>query len=194
MSCEAWEKEILLAQSGELPLPRAARLKEHLAGCPACAAFSKDSGALLLAAREHAACREPDARLVANIVNRARQAAPPRPILFRRPVQQALAYAALLLLALGAWMLVWDTEGPQNRVEEIGSLVAAVTEHDFEVREEETPAAREAELRALARQLLLMQGMSVDGLFSGEPDQGPDPDAADAPTASRDRSNAAYPA
>ena len=160
-NCDRIRQWLLLAASGELPSRHRRRMEEHVASCEDCRAFASllgpadaagaclpDSGpsdrvlhAIRVAAQEHCAARTP-------------VAAP-----WSRPPILALALAASLVVSLAGWFLV-GREGRAERIHTMKSAITMVVAADSQ--EVATTDAERPDLRALARQLLAMEGLSLE--------------------------------
>ena len=179
MNCETWQQKILLAQSGELSGRESRALEEHLAACPSCRAYSESLKRLTSAAREPSGIEMPGAAAMAQIRRAAEQRAGSRLLAFPAPAIRALALAAAVAAVVAGWMLLPSNHQSQ-RIEEIHTIMAMVSEDD--AGETAGPGQDEtrADLRALARQLLVLEGLAVEDFSNGdlmETDAEPQPTA-----------------
>lgn len=93
MSCRGLRDRLTRTPAGQV----AARDREHVRGCPPCAAFAQRLEAARSALREHRAAVEPDAGFAARVAARAME--PP-------PAEVALGWAALRVLPVAVALLV----------------------------------------------------------------------------------------
>ena len=174
MTCTEFRNDILLEHAGELPAGRKERLAEHVAGCAECRAWRDGLPGMLANASESLRRGEPDAWVMARIRAAAEERAARHPSVFRRPAGRVLAAAALLLIAVGVYVL--RPRAPSHsRVDEVHAMLAVVAGN--EALQVEPLAAEDAEalsvggmeretgqaaLRSLARQLLIMEGLAIE--------------------------------
>ncbi|MBA4386837.1 MAG: hypothetical protein C0404_02580 [Verrucomicrobia bacterium] len=181
MKCKETEPLILLAESGELPAADREALEAHLKTCAQCAEYRLYVAGLTGLAKKALPAGEPSDLLVGRIMAEARSHAAPRVTSFRRPVLQILAYAAALAVAAGVWLMFKPAEngnGRAKRIDHARAIVAMVT--DQEVKNG-LPAATAGDhdraLKALADQLLRMEGLSVEPIDQDLSSYGIDPEA-----------------
>ncbi|MFC1452823.1 hypothetical protein ACFLSJ_05700 [Verrucomicrobiota bacterium] len=162
MKCETAERDILLAGTGELRGSGRDELESHLESCPRCRQYRQGVFHLGTAAREHLRAEGPDRSVLAAIRAAAEERHTGRVFFPGWPVARTLAYAAALALLVGVGVSLL----PEPRTDRIGAI------HDIMVmvsEEEDSGAEREAPdeptLRALADQLLIMEGLAEDDLF-----------------------------
>lgn len=178
MNCKEAQNSILLAGSNELPANRVQELEGHLAGCAACSAFSDSVRGVLLAVHKSLPGGEPSVKAMAAIRAEAAARTPERSGLIKLPRRAVewLAYAAGILLIVGGWMVLkpamMDRAGRILEVSALASLVtgelSAVGVHPPAL---ETKKPDDHELKILARELLLMEGLAADEVVELE---GPD--------------------
>jgi hypothetical protein len=185
MTCEKREQQILLAEAGELRGSSLAELHTHLAVCEQCRAYRETVRLIEAAGRDALPVGSPGPAAMARVRAAAEAGrGPVRLVLFRYPVLQSLAYAAVLCLLLGAWFLL-PREARLMRIERVSTIAALVQEDYSEAEAGNQPDTEVAKLRALASELLEIQGFAADELYGGEALTLPgEPD----PTASRGRS------
>jgi len=191
MACEKIQQQILLRESWELSAVDRSELDDHLARCPGCRSYEQESRELMRLADTALPRGEPNAW----VMTRIRAAAEERCVAGRHllywPAARILAAAALLAILVGGglWMIPGDNQ--KSRVMEMSALMAVVaSEETLQVSPldaDETKAlstggvedGRRASLRALAQQLLIMEGMAVDRqeeTWANSP-EGPEPTA-----------------
>jgi len=83
----------------------------------------------------------------------------------RRPALRLLAYAACLAVALGIWFRV-PARVPADPVQETRAILASISEDVYDSRTNESAEDETDELRALARELLIMEGLAADDVGS----------------------------
>lgn len=191
------EQRLLLAESGELLPEDVAALERELAADARAAAQREELRRLLSAA----AAALPSGRPSAPVLARVHAAAAATPVggrglrILPRPVfLQVLAYAAALVVALSAWLVVGMRGGAPDRIAEMHALVVVAGEND--VATELGLAAdsdADASLRALASQLLALEGMTPEeaGTADAGDDEEATPAGAPSPTALQPRSTVA---
>lgn len=192
MTCSEFEKHLLLAESGELSTSLQPRLAAHLAHCPQCRAFQADMQAL-----RRAACpalsdapEGPAEPVMQSIRGAAGAHLRERNGLQSRFTQVLLAMAAGLIVLMGIWHMTarvpverTPTDLHTARIAEWSSLLAALMEtEDPDAENEEAPHAY-SDLQSLARQLLILQDMSIE--IPDELAEGATPAEAHQPTTLR---------
>lgn len=197
MNCKEAEQAILLAETLELSGRKLRELESHLSACALCTQYQQSARQIMASAREALPTGEPSALVTARI-RAAAAAAAAKPAstlaLFRQPIVQALAYAAAVALVAGAWLWLSFSRHPATSINEFRAIMALVSETTPAAVEARDDSPREQELRALARELLLMEGLT--GGETGETESeatGPTSDAEPAPTVLRSRSIVVYP-
>jgi predicted anti-sigma-YlaC factor YlaD len=164
MNCEKWQHKLLLAESGELPEDDRADLEAHLAGCRTCREFPDASAALAAAVRPLLRRDAPSPAAIASICEAA-AAATRRPLLLRPLVLRFAAAAAALVVAAGGWLFLRpDAEQHADGIHHVGLIVTMVSEQHADGAN--VPAAsasdNDTRLKALARELLRMEGLATD--------------------------------
>lgn len=164
MNCERWQHKLLLAESGELPEGDRPALDAHIAGCPACREFRDASAALAVAVRPVLRRDAPSPATIAAIREEAATAAR-RPMLLRPLVLRFTAAAAALVLVAGGWLFLRpDAEPRTDGIHHVGLIVTMVSEQHANGANVPAASASDTDtrLRALARELLRMEGLAVD--------------------------------
>ena len=179
MKCVEWKDGILLADSGELDDAALQALEEHLSGCDDCRDFSDNTARTMAAARRALCGEQPASATVARILERAgtwKRKGFPDIIVFPIPVVRIAACAAVLAVVAGGWFLLSPADD-EPRVGELRALVAMVSE-EVEEDYEYADGRDNGELQALARELLIMEGLSVeDSLYEESSQEEPAPTA-----------------
>jgi hypothetical protein len=113
----------------------------------------------------------------------------------RRPLLQVLAYAAALAVLVGGWLLFSSPRQPQSSpINEFIALMAVASENLPPIVEAQDDSRREQELRALGRELLIMEGLGEEEWNeSGIEEAFPTADEEPSPTALQSRSIASFP-
>jgi hypothetical protein len=181
------EKELLLEASGELSPQAREELTAHLAGCERCRRAREELGALARLSGAALKAGEPGPFAMTRI-RAAAEARVNRPLTFRVPALQALACAAALALAVGVWFMVAGN-GRRDRIGHVNEILAVAAE-DVAATDAIGGGDEDAELRALARQLLEMEGLAADDY---DEDAWLTPDEAPLPTALQWRNTSASP-
>ncbi|MCF7839099.1 MAG: zf-HC2 domain-containing protein [Candidatus Marinimicrobia bacterium] len=147
-TCATWERDILLAQTGELSAARAAALTRHVATCPACRAFGVESAALC---RRVQAVGAPPPSLPAATWARLRAVQPePSAAYWSGRLfgpRLTWAAAAALLLALGLWWIRPQPGVPVRSADGAAQAVLVLTllSADWEAQAAELEATLEAD-------------------------------------------------
>jgi anti-sigma factor RsiW len=178
MKCEEAQLKILLADSGELPPLEAAELEPHLSSCADCRQYRANAIGIISCARNNLVADGPSRAALARIRVAAGEHAPGRIVEFRFTAMRILAYAAALAVMLGSWFMVSKTESPASRAshsvmtanahsEQIGhinTIVAALSKEGYhqDVEEQQGESAKKPDIRELARQLLIMEGLAAE--------------------------------
>jgi anti-sigma factor RsiW len=169
MNCNRWQRQILLAQSGELADGDRQPLDAHLDACPECRAFRDASVEAISLARP--ALRvdvERDVNLAPIREEAARVASSGVLIRLVRPVYaQVMACAAALLLAAGVWFMMPGrvASNAADPIHNVGTLLSMVSDAHGGVVAVPTQGSEDARLRALAQELLRMEGLSADDML-----------------------------
>ena len=187
MNCNDTEKQLLLAASGELAAGKQEALTRHLEDCEACRAVRDQLQALTARLETALKTGEPGAFVMTRI-RAAAERRVHRPLIFRSPSLQVLAYAAALAVVVGGWFMV-SGNGRLDRIDQVNTLLVMASDEGTEVVGAEG-VGEDAELRALARQLLEMEGLAADEY---DEEAWFTPDEALPPTAFRGRSTPASP-
>jgi anti-sigma factor RsiW len=161
MNESAWEREILLAESGELTARRAERLERHLAECAACRDYRARMRAIAAEAEHAFAGREPAAETLARVRKAVAVRPASRVLAFPPGAVRALAYAATLALLLGGWFLATSLRR-EGRIGTLNAAVIMVAEADAMNDAEVDEGAPAEPLRALAQDLLRLEGLADD--------------------------------
>jgi hypothetical protein len=161
------ERKILLAQSGELAPAEKAELELLLAQSDENMALREELDNLFLQAQNALVSAEPSPGIVSRILSEAREPAGRNRILFTRPAVRLAACAAALALAVTGWFALVPDEEQPDQVSQLQVLVAMVSEEDVQ-DEAVTGEMEEERVRALARQLLIMEGFGTEEVFSEE--------------------------
>ncbi len=188
MNTDEIKRKILLAESGELSAHDTVKLEKQLGSDAEARQYRADTRRMTKVAREALPTGVPGPAAMARIRKAAGRHAAPRPLIFR-PAVQVLAYAAALALVVSGWFaLAPATRTQADRIAEMHTILEMVAEDELPALEVQATGEEDAQLAALARQLLIMQGLSGDDLEEIEylPDELPTTD-------SQSRSSAAPP-
>lgn len=172
------EKLILLDQSGELSPREKSRLEQALKSSAAGRDFQRTLNGLVqpsAPAEPGETARSAAARLAAKAAA-DKQAGVTIP--FPRPMAAVAACAALALILAGIWTRL--STGPSSdrepdRLDRLQTIIAIFSEQDIEFVGGEVASDRER-LRAVAQDLLMMEGLTLDEVrWEEEPETEPDP-------------------
>jgi len=128
---------------------------------------------LVLAAEKTLPDGEPSAAVLARIQSAAAERANERVIAFPRPMMIGIACAAASVLLMGGWFL-FPRDGRAQRISDIHVILAMVAEEEAVGEPYEVAAEGKEDLRVLAYQLLLIEGMveeestGIDGAIPDE--------------------------
>ena len=162
MKCRSAQRYILLAQSDELPASKQYKLEAHLAKCEVCAEYEAEARRILEVAAEELPSGEPGTAVLGSIRMAAGERASKGVVVFPLPIREVLAYAAVLLFLLagaGAYLARVRQQTSDSQIAHVGIIVELLSE---EVITEKTDS------RALARQLLRMEGLLIDDFATDE--------------------------
>lgn len=165
MNDNSKERDILLAETNELPPARMLRLQRMLASDTKAAAFQRDLRRIAEAARAASRPQRPSSRVEAAIVAEAvrHHERAPRRLIFPRPAIGLAACAAGLALVVSGWFAFSPTTTPGDPVAEIQTILAMLDADSIETGSLPRDAAANGErLRAVARQLLTVQGLDSE--------------------------------
>lgn len=161
------ERKILLAQSGELAPAEKAELEQLLAESDENMAIKEELDDLLLQAQGAFVSAEPSPEIISNILSEARESAGRHRAFFTRPAVRLVACAAALTVAFTGWFAMLPGKEEPDQVGQLQALVAMVS--DEEIQENAATGELEEErIRALARQLLIMEGFTTEEIVSEE--------------------------
>lgn len=204
---ERWEAQALLAESGELSAEARAALEQALAADPVLARLAAENRALMARARAVLPGGVPPAAVREQIRAEAlrRQGRRGWRLLSLPAFRHAVACAAVLTIAVSAWLMrvprpeeTPQMQGSAPRVGEMHALVNALRDNGAD-NVSATPVDaedHEQALRALARELLAMEGLTLEGERDADEvgDWEPTAGASPLPTTSPPRSTPAPPA
>jgi hypothetical protein len=170
MNCDEVQRRILLARSFELPYDAERSLDNHIDGCEECRAYRDDMQAIVSAARIALPHGHPSAATLSNIRAKATdQLNRPAVIAFPGIAVRVLAYAAAVVIAVASWQLMSPAvTTPVDSENNIGAILACLQEDSYAETEDYSETSNGSELDELARQLLMMEGLSVDQLTEAE--------------------------
>ena len=167
MNCNRRQRQILLAQSGELSERDRAALDAHLAACSECQAFMTEAADVAALARP--ALRTGEARHagIEPIRDEAsRLASAGTLIRFVRPFYaQIAACAAALFLAAGVWIMLPSPRATTDPIHDVGALMSMVSEAHDGVVSVPANGTESSRLQALAGELLRMEGLAPDDML-----------------------------
>lgn len=155
MITEAMEREILLAESGEIDAGRLAALEAAVAASPEAQAYRARARRLTAAAAAQPA-DGPSEFVMARIVAEARAHRERRAWRFPLPAVRLAACAAALALVAGGVWVARDGRSAADTVGDLQTIVAMVSPHAY--NPDAGAAAEQERLRELARHLLIMEG------------------------------------
>lgn len=164
MNCEQYKQHVLLSESGELEKADMDALSRHLAGCAECRAYKADSRRIASATRRVMAAHAPSGA-VKTALQKAAEHQSLRDARFsiRFPALQVLAYAAAILVVVGGWLMWTGGPGVKNgtSVEHIQIVLNSLS-HGAPSPEIQNKGKTDEALRHVARQLLAMEGLTLD--------------------------------
>jgi hypothetical protein len=168
MNCTTYRNDILLTESGELPANRRGALSAHLASCSECRAFAEISRVLSTSAREGLPQETPHPSVMVAI--RAAAEARGRGQLLWLPtrvVRLTACAAALALIAGSAWFAAVPRQ-KASRLAALSTMVTMVAESTMGDAPTMTDVDDDRDLKAVARQLLEMEGFRVDDMIDDD--------------------------
>ena len=175
MNCESAQQGILLHHTGELSTGQEHELLNHLEKCEACRQYKTGMERISALAKKALPTPEPSRETIERILAAGSRAAGRNPpLLFRFPTALRLAAAAgFLLLAAGYCLLVFarertDVASHHLRVTQISTIMTMVTEEEEMESAAASNGATKPDIRALARQILLVEGLAAEELTENE--------------------------
>lgn len=181
MNRDYMEKRILLAESGELPEKGVAELHATMEERDDVRRWRDDVRRISAAARE-ALPRSGPSPAVISAIRSAAEARAGRRLVFSPPAVHALAWAATLAVLLGGWLFV-ASNGDLNHIRDINAIAVMISDTQTTAVAGGNGKEKDRELRALARQLLIMEGFSMDDVeLADETDVSPLEEEALSPT------------
>jgi len=169
MNCTTYRNEILLADSGELTPARREALLAHLESCPECDAFARASHGLSELARVHLPQDAPHPSVMVAIRAAAETRGRGKLLWFPTRAVRLAACAAVLALVVGsAWYAAVPRQRHASRVAALSTVVTMVAESTMDDTAAMMTVDDDQDLKAVARQLLEMEGFRVDDLFDDE--------------------------
>lgn len=170
MNCEKAQLSILLADSGELSDTERMELDGHLVSCPACQDYGR-SVSVLTGAGKSLPSEGPGPFVMARIRNAAAEhvAHPGIARFFHGALPRVAACAAGLAILASVWVIMNSAKPatPTDHVGQLGTLVALASEDDAPALDRTSTENKEQQIRALAEDLLLLQGFGTDTVENG---------------------------
>ena len=187
MNNDEIQKMILLDQSGELSEARKRELKNILSLNPDASAYRNVLLNVVDQARDSLDADGPSPEVIKAIAEAGEaRVAPQHTLFFPRIAIHALSYAAVLAVMIGGWFLfAIDDRG--KRILEMQSLMVAVNIEELSQEDSVSGHEDERDLKSLARQLLIMEGLSFDEDAEDYTDEFITIDAVPSPTVLRER-------
>jgi len=161
MNRENMEKRILLAESGELPEEGVAELHATMEGRDDVRRWRDDVRRISAAAREALPRSGPSPAVMSAIRSAAEARAGRSRLIFSPPTVHALAWAATLAVLLGGWLFV-TSNGDLDHIRDINAIAIMISDTQATTGASGNGEEKDSELHALARQLLIMEGFSMD--------------------------------
>lgn len=181
MHCKTCRNRILLAMSGESPDAAQRLVNVHIKQCTACRAFAQEINHATVAARKHLPTGTPHP--FALVAIQAAASEPPQSGWF--PVHMhgfgLAATAAAVLIAGGIWFAtsIWQPPSQHARVANLSAMVTVAGDTLADAETDYIVVEDEHNLKAVAQQILELEGFTVDELFGEDHDatlpEAPDP-------------------
>jgi len=159
MNCKKTREKIWLAESQELDGAASAELEAHLAACAACREDRDQIREILARVDQALPAGEPSAWVMTRIRAAAAARAGTGRWVWRGPAVRVLAAAALLVVAAGVWWMTWSGARAE-RIRRVGTLLVMVSTEDRTDIAGTAGAGAETELRDVARELLILEGLA----------------------------------
>ena len=184
MNNDEIQKMILLDQSGELSEMRKRELEDVLSSNPDARAYRDVLLRVVDQARDSQDTDGPPPEVIKAITKAgAAHVAPRHTLFFPRITIHALSSAAILAVVIGGWIL-FASDARGKRILEIQGLMMASSNIEEPSQENSVSDPEdERELKSLARQLLIMEGLYFDEDYL---DESITIDAAPSPTVLRE--------
>jgi len=182
MNCESAQQGILLNYSGELAADQHMELQDHLKGCLDCRQYESDIAHITSLAQKDLTTAGPSKETIGRIMVAGRRAGTGRPVFFAFPATQWLAAAAgFLVLVAGTALLVMahdrrDAAAHGLRMSQMSTIMTIVSGEEIPASDAALLENAKPDARALARQILQVEGLTGDELADDE-DATPDDDA-----------------
>lgn len=182
MNCESAQQGILLNYTGELAAEQRLELQDHLKGCLDCRQYESDIANITSLAQKDLPTAGPSKKTIDRIMAAGRQAGSERPVFFSFSATQWLAAAAgFLVLVAGTALLVMahdrrDTAAHGLRMSQMSTIMTIVSGEGIPASDTALLENAKPDARALARQILEVEGLTGDELADDE-DAIPDDDA-----------------
>lgn len=175
MNCESAQNGILLSHTGELSSGLERELQSHLAECASCRQYKTGTERLAALARKTLPTAEPSREVRERILAAGKRAAAKRPVLFFRFTSAGWLSAAAGFLFIAAGSCVFfiaharrNAEEHGQRVSQLSTIMAMMVAEDDAAVEAAAHGGARTDMRALARQILRVEGLTVDELAADE--------------------------
>jgi hypothetical protein len=183
MKCDDAQRQMLLADSGELSQAQIADLDSHMSSCVKCREFSEDMRRIFSVAKSALPYEGPSAAVMARIrVAAEKRTEAGKLHVFLRPSTLILAHAAAIMLIAGGLLLFAIHRSAQHgnsantavakEADHIGHLniiVSMVSEGQIEDLETQNGHNAEQQRHMLAQRLLIVEGLLVESVSESEP-------------------------
>lgn len=183
MNCDSAQQGILLNYTSELAADQQLALEDHLKRCKDCQQYQSDTARIADLARKDMPSAGPSHETIGRIMAAGKRAASARPVfLFSFPAARWLSAAAgFLILAAGAGLLVAahgrrDAAAHGLRMSQMSTIMTMVSNEEMSASEAAFLENAKPDVRALARQILQVEGLTGDELADDE-DSIPEDDA-----------------
>ena len=167
MNCEETERDLLLAESGELAPDEARAVAAHIAACESCRCYRDDMRRLVVAIPAALGEASPRPTVMQAILSAAARRPVHLRLTFARAVVNPLAWAAALALAATGWWLLTPRHNT-DRIHNTTAIVAVLSEREVPAAVNPAAGGADHDLRRLADALLMLEGLTADEPLDGD--------------------------
>ena len=182
MNCESAQQAILLRDTGELAAGQKLELRDHLAMCHDCRQYDMDTRRIADLSQQAFVSAGPSKKTIERILAAGKRKTSPGTVFMSFTTTQWLAAAAglMVIFAITGLLVVAhdrrDVAAHGLRMTQMSTIMTMMSCEDFPLADSTTLDSAKPDVRALARQILQVEGLMEEELADDE-ETIPDDDA-----------------